>query len=779
MKSKKYIIIAYALLFLCYNIYSNSVVIYSDIQKKEDVFNRTEACFSPDDKYIVHTFGKSSIYFYNIQEARISFQIEYEKSLTIENIEFSPNGKYLAVVVDSMYTRENCILYVYETKTYSLIFRGNVFNNEYDIQESRLFSSDSQYIIFCGTFMEGTELVFLNPETGYIEKHFHSRGSINEIRVSDDSKKILVRYTLREETSHYWYLWHLDKDTYIEDCTAVDWKSHLQFSPDSKYFFTRDHVWNAESGNFIKTFKSDFLGDIKTITSDNKYILMNRYGYTKVPYTEDFYEKIFLEEIVLKLYKGFEKTNKFKYDCFTNAGEAFHTNISHNLEYMVATDMRDSSVIFGKSIFELDKKEEETPICKISVFENNEWISYTPDGFYNSSVNGDKYIHIRYNLDVYDLTQFTKAYFQPDVIISRTLGLPEPKCVNYYGDILLSSPPPLIVIGENDVIDNKLSLNIKVLNNSNDEISDISVFNNGKYLGNTLNKYKSCIISENSDSLELGISITLDYGQNYIEIVANTDICYGLQTISITSDNSQRIDSDLYVLSIGIDNYDRNELQNLKHAVDDSKAIIDIFSRKNTKYQSIHIMEINDYSEIKPSKDEILNGFHFFENMTENDDAIIFIAAHSIMDNGLFYILPKDYINSNSSEQVDFSTAITIEEILSRLNTFGRKIILLDSCMSGGVGNNYVIKTMQNKSISLLTASQENELAQESSNNGGYFTQSLISYFDESDLKNYNLIDMSKYIYDEVREMSRLEKRGRVRQNPVFFIPDGFLNFSF
>ena len=99
--------------------------------------------------------------------------------------------------------------------------------------------------------------------------------------------------------------------------------------------------------------------------------------------------------------------------------------------------------------------------------------------------------------------------------------------------------------------------------------------------------------------------------------------------------------------------------------------------------------------------------------------------------------------------------------------------------MSGGVGNNYAIKTMQNKSISLLTASQENELAQESSYSGGYFTQSLISYFDESDPKTYNLINMSKYIYDEVREMSRLEKRGKIKQNPAFFIPDGFSNFSF
>lgn len=779
MKLNKYIVIAFVFSFFCFNIYSNSVSIFGDIQSKEDILNRTEACFSPDDKYVVHTFGKSSIYFYSIQEASISFQIDYEKSLAIEKIEFSPDGKYMAVIVDSLYTRANCILYVYETATYSLLFESNVFNNRYEIQESKLFSSDSQYIIFCGTFIEGTELVFLNPETGQIEKHFHSRGFIDEIIVSNDSKKVLVKYCISEENSNYWYLWHLDKNTYYEDKTTVDWKDDLQFSPDSKYFFTEDHVWNADTGNFIKSFKSNIIRKIKSITDDNKYILLDYAGYTKLPYSEDFYNKIFLEEMEVKFSRGFEKTNKVDYDCFTNAGGWFHTNISHNLEFIVATNTEDRSVILSKSNFKVDKKEKEKPLCKISVFENNEWISYTPDGFYNSSPNGDKYIHIRYNLDVYDLNQFTKAYFQPDVIVSRTLGLPEPKCVNYYGDILLSSPPPLIVICDKKVTDNKLFLTLRVLNNSNEKISDISVFNNGKYLGNTQNVYKSCIVLENSDSLEMGISVVLDYGQNYIEIVANTDICYGLQTISINSDNTSKIDSDLYVLSIGINNYNSSELQNLKHAVEDSKAIIDTFSKKNTRYQNIHVMEINDYSKTKPVKDEILKGFYFFENMTENDDAVIFIAAHSIMNNGLFYILPKDYSISNNSEKIDFSTAITIGEILSKLNTFGRKIILLDSCMSGGVGNNYAIKTLQNKSISLLTASQENELAQESSFDGGYFTQSVISYFNESNSKTYNLTDMSKYIYNEVREMSRLEKRGRVRQNPVFFIPEGFSNFTF
>ena len=99
--------------------------------------------------------------------------------------------------------------------------------------------------------------------------------------------------------------------------------------------------------------------------------------------------------------------------------------------------------------------------------------------------------------------------------------------------------------------------------------------------------------------------------------------------------------------------------------------------------------------------------------------------------------------------------------------------------MSGGIQKNYTIKTFQNKSIALLTAAQENEFALESANKGGLFTQSLISYFTSVTPESYNLNEMAKFIYDEVRDMSRIEKRGRIKQSPYFCIPDGFSDFSF
>lgn len=769
--------------FIC-NVYSNTVAIYTDIQTKKGSFNWTDALFSPDSKYVVHTFGKPCIYFYNIYDANISFRIDYDKSMTVEHIEFSPDGNYMAVIVDNFYNHDECFLCIYETKNYSLRFIKHIYNGSYTIRESKLFTYDSKYIVFCQTLIQNTEIVFLNTETGEYDRRLLAKYPIDEIVISNDCKKILVQYGIGNRS---WYLWHIEKDNFVETLTTIDWKDDLQFSPDSKYFFNEDHVWNANTGQFIKTFKSDVLKIIKKISNDNKHILLDYLGYTKVSYREDFYEKIFLDELELKSLKNnSEYTNRINYDCYTNAGKYFHTNISDNLEFIVATDTEDRSILLCKANFQLNKKQEENPICKISVFTDNEWISLTPDGFYNSSPNGDKYVHIRYNLDVYDLSQFTKSYFQPDVLIARVLEKPDPKCVAYYGDIMLSSPPPIISIVQNEIIENCFHVQLRVLNYGKNVITDVSFYRNGKYLGNTQNEFKKYITAEKIDSIEIDVPLELEKGKNYIEIVANTDICYGMQTIILESEIIEKKDSDLYILSIGINKYlqpqedqDSNIVSNLHHAVEDSKAITSILKEKLSDYKSIHINQINDDAAIKPTKDKILESISMFEQMSENDDAIIFIAAHGVINNGSFYILPNDYKINNDSEIIDYSSAISIEDILNKLTFLGRKIVLLDSCMSGGIQKNYTIKTFQNKSIALLTAAQENEFALESANKGGLFTQSLISYFSSVTPESYNLNEMAKFIYDEVRDMSRIEKRGRIKQSPYFCIPDGFSDFSF
>lgn len=777
----KSLIKLFFLFILCTNIYANSVDIFSDIKTKENNLDYTEAIFSPDNQYLVYSFGKSNVYFYSINEARISFQIGFEESTIIRKIEFSPNGELLAIITSNATEYVDCIMYVYDTKEFDLLYEKKVFYYA-PSQNSTLFSKNSEYIIACQRDFsrplsddiinpKDITLNFFDSKTGTPIKVFNSNLLINSIIVSNDNKKILISYGLSVSSSLNWFLCNITGSIIQKTEIPQLFDNMLNFTDDSKYIYSEDKVWNAEDGSYIKSYTSNIVQNIKKVLVNEKIAILSdndSMGFIKIPVKESFYEDMFLDNVNIYDFDGYEKTNSIDTSVLESAGYLRYYKISNNNEYMCSTCLEDGSVFLSRTNWEINKNHTEKPICKISVFENDEWIALTPDGFYNASPNGDKYIHIRYNLDVYDLKQFTKAYLQPEVLIARTAGRGDPQCVNFYGDILLTSPPPLIAIQQKQITNNNLPLNIRVLNNSKKPISDISIYRNGKYLGNTQEKYKTNILSENLDSLEMNLIIELENGENYIEVIANTEICYGIQVIKIKSENGIITQSDLYILSIGINKYEQRGLIDLKHAVEDSKLISQTFRKYDLKYNNIYLAEINDNTKVEPTREEILKSFSFFEKMNENDDAIIFIAAHGVTQDGIFSLLPKDN-----------SRAIDIEDIIKRLNFLGRKIVLIDSCMSGGIQNNVSVKTLQNKSIALLTASQENELAQESSNEGGYFTQSIISYFDKTDSELYNLSDMSKFIYDEVREKSRIGKRGKVRQNPVFFIPDGFSNFSF
>jgi hypothetical protein len=58
----------------------------------------------------------------------------------------------------------------------------------------------------------------------------------------------------------------------------------------------------------------------------------------------------------------------------------------------------------------------------VFVGSDNEWVAWTPQGYYTSSANGDKYIgwHVNQGLDLaaqfYPAAQFQKQFYRPDVV---------------------------------------------------------------------------------------------------------------------------------------------------------------------------------------------------------------------------------------------------------------------------------------------------------------------------------------------------------------------------
>src|SRR5262249_7683363 len=109
-------------------------------------------------------------------------------------------------------------------------------------------------------------------------------------------------------------------------------------------------------------------------------------------------------------------------------------------------------------------------LLTVFVATDSEWVAWTPEGYYTSSLNGDRYIawHVNKGIDkaaeYYTAAQFQKQFYRPDVVAeylqSRDIKLAvkaanekrgatvatRPQTSNAGAPDILSSIPPVVII---------------------------------------------------------------------------------------------------------------------------------------------------------------------------------------------------------------------------------------------------------------------------------------------------------------------------------------------
>jgi uncharacterized caspase-like protein len=279
---------------------------------------------------------------------------------------------------------------------------------------------------------------------------------------------------------------------------------------------------------------------------------------------------------------------------------------------------------------------------------------------------------------------------------------------------------------------------------------------------------------------EFAINLQIEPGLNRIEIVAANDANYGLAPLVISAPQTAPNDGagqkgDVYVLAIGVDDYaDNPAYQDLEFAVSDSKKIIDSFKKQEGKrFNNVYTLRIADNEAIKPTKQNIIANMDFLKKARPNDLVVLFVAAHGKTEDGVYYFLPSDTVFT-AGGKFDITTAVNIGDLTQALDIPGRKVVMLDTCESGGVDNNRLIHNLRNRSTVIFTASQEDQSARESAlYGGGFFTREITNGLGgEAAEKGTVLIErLGDYVIERVSKISK------DKQKPVKLIPDGYRDF--
>jgi len=441
-------------------------------------------------------------------------------------------------------------------------------------------------------------------------------------------------------------------------------------------------------------------------------------------------------------------------------------------------------------------------IASFFSFNDGEWIVITPDGYYNSSPKGDQHLNVRIGNEVYGMHQFAGAFYQPEVVQARLQNLPDPPIIKERGSIQTASIPPVVraTSGKVDPITRQVKLFITATDWIR-QINNIEIIINGRRIGgeeiqnasliNLLPTRAQFTPANNNMHFEITILLQLDPGANHIEIVASNGHNFGLRPLFLTTPTSEeQKKGDLWVLAVGIDKYINNNTDSgymdLRNPSTDARRIIGSFmAQEGKRYDKVHTLCIADNELNLPTKRVILENMNeFFQRVKEYDTVVLFMSGHGKTEknengDGIYYFMPRDTVFLGD-EKFALDSVISVNELSEALNIPGRKIVMLDTCESGGVDSIRLAHSLRNRSTVVFTASQEGEFALDTTLYGGLLAYSVAEGVTGKAATEgtVQIEPLGKHVIQQVRELSRDRQSGVVRQTPVVYYPDWYKNFE-
>lgn len=321
--------------------------------------------------------------------------------------------------------------------------------------------------------------------------------------------------------------------------------------------------------------------------------------------------------------------------------------------------------------------------------EENDWLSYTEDGYWDCSLNGGKMMAMIQGYEAFSIDQFAAKYNRPDIILKR-IGIEDNDLLNYYykeyqkrlfkmglnqkeieTNNILHAPQVKL---SGDIQNDKFVKLIFTLKDSKYDLKSYNIFVNDVPIFEAYGKKISGREQILSETVEL-IS-----GKNKIEVSCTNE--KGTESIrAVTLKNyNKEIKGDLYFIGFGISDYNNDNINDLEYAHKDVLDLKELVTGFKNHYKNIYAYTfINNDVTIK----NIIDAKLLLKKSKVDDTFILFIAGHGVHDkddNSTFY-----YITYNSDLKNLSKSAANFELIEDLLQAIPprNKLFLMDTCGSG------------------------------------------------------------------------------------------------
>jgi len=414
--------------------------------------------------------------------------------------------------------------------------------------------------------------------------------------------------------------------------------------------------------------------------------------------------------------------------------------------------------------------------------QTREWVLWTPQGYYASSVAGDQNIGWQLNKGWDQAGEFVTAaqlknhFYRPDVI-KRAFDLADPDAaVREAGlsgfklaDLTHHTPPKFRIADPGDKSRaDRSPVSVKLeLAATDDPVTGFDVTVNGRQV--TPRAVRDLPLT--TESQIRALNIPLEKGENHIQVTAHNTVGDSVQDLLVYLDREGVLDKKgkLFVLAIGVDKYPKFEsIHWLHYAAADARLLLDTLTKKAGPLHTEVISKLLvTGGDTPPTKANIEDSLLFFHDAGPDDTVVLFLAGHGENEGADYLFMPED------AEEVDKkyfrpSTVVKWSVLQQALqDAQGIRIMFVDTCHSRGAYNQRLIKDAADANIVVFSATDSETEAQERSELGhGIFTYALAEGLNgKADTTNKGAISIGAlytFVSDEVKDLSKGE------QEPTF-----------
>ncbi|CUU07126.1 delta-60 repeat domain-containing protein [Candidatus Kryptobacter tengchongensis] len=599
---------------------------------------------SPDGRYVISGEAGWTLRLWDINTGKGIRT--FKQTSWITSVAITPDGKYVA------FGGSGGTIKLWDISTGREI---RTFEGHTSEITSVAITPDGKYVV-SGSWDKTIKLWDIS--TGREIRTFEGHGDyVTSVAVSPDG-----RYVISGSEDGTAKLWDITTDREIRKFEGYAGRITVAISPDGKFAIIGDVngkliLWR---GSVFSTFEkltnrveiNDWVNSI-AITPDGKYVISGHGDKT------------------IRLWDISTTKEIRRFEGHTD--EVTSVSISSEGRYVVSGSY-DGTI----RMWDINTGKE---IAQFIGFEDGEWVVITPEGYFNASENGARYINVSIGKNVYSIDNFFEKFCNPVYVASVLQG----KRVEVVADIrqgVLAPPEVKIVYPMADATLSTDTLTVTIYaRDMGGGIDEIRLYHNGKVVGEERRGIK--LVSGEGEVVK-SYSVTLVDGVNIFRAVGfSRDRTESNPYEIVVKLTAPKKDVSLYVFVVGINRY-KNTSLNLNYAEPDARSIAQFFRERGGRlFKEVKIIELyNEYA----TKDAIISNLGGLGSTNPQDAVVVYLAGHGENARGEWYFIPHELTYPEREEEL-INRGVSSRELADLIRGIGAQkvLVMIDACKSGGL----------------------------------------------------------------------------------------------